>query len=1679
MILETIIILLLTGTVASTSIIDLNNGLSAEVNEKQPQSPMCQNGIEYKKISTCQSLKSVEAREADWNRTYGTGNDERAYSIIATSDGGYALAGTTGTFEKDFWFVKVDSVGNMEWNRTKSFYLANNAHSAVQTVDGGYVVAGYSLFYNNQDMVLIKYDSSGNYQWWNRYGGTNSEAAYSLVQTANGSLISAGHTKSYGAGWEDFYLVSTDSTGNFQWQQTYGGSGSDYAECVIQTSNGGYALCGITDSFGAGGYDFLLVKTDSDGNMEWNCSYGGVSDEWAYSLIQTADGGYVIAGYTFSNGAGASDVWLVKTDVSGNMVWNKTYGGMDHDFASCIVQTYDGGYAVAGSTESFGAGNNDFWVFKTDSAGNMVWNKTFGGSNVDVARSMIQTDDGGYAIAGGTSSFGAGREDFWLIKLATPTYIGDVYIRADGSIDPSEAPISSLDNVTYTVTGNINGSIIVERSNSLLDGDGYTLQGLGEDSSLGVWVYFHVNNVTIQNMNIEGFHGGIWLTDNSDCIVRENNVISNKFGVYIHHSLNGFFCDNNVENNGHGFYMQSTTLNNTLIRNNIESNEHGATIDSGCWYNRFYHNNFMNNSKVQAWSVWEGYVNYFDNGYPDGGNYWSDYAGVDEQSGPNQNQSGSDGLGDSPYIIDDSNVDHYPLMTSLGDLFTTSMRPIQVIAEPEALIANKSTAIQVDLLSTFYQCKKVIINVTYNFGTERYSETGRNGDGVTINPGLNRIYIPGGPTCQMQGEEWVVSEQAWSPLEEDDFFEWTSTGTDSSIESLVDPGDFIAETDETNNEMAVSKDIVESKSLRILVVPVYFPSIAQNPKVPSMNSQKEFLLGTYPIADNRLEWHMSSPMPFYETPPSADSFPAPLRFSEWLYKNVGIPITNLAKNLGYDRAVIVIHGLGQGKYWSGWAPGMLFRIPPQNRVPLFVDDAFLSLWDGSLVAHEIGHTYYLMHPHDTGPPVYDAWRFWVLKRSYEEYSRTFMSYSGKLPSSVPYSPVWIDKGRFDTDSKAYRGSFGFLTWNLFDQLTVAQTSVMVFSNDSEVIAISFYLFKNDTARIDSPWYRLSEGASDINLGSVGNYSIVLLNDLEQIVGRFGFNASFAVLHEINETLTLAETDCVTFAFNIPYIAGTKLIEIRNSTDHILASRVLTTNAPSVNITFPNGGETLIAGVDYTISWNGSDYDGDNITFTLAYSADAGKSWVPLLIESSQASHVWDTSKLKPGANYLIKVIATDGTNTCVDTSNSTFIVLDQTAPLINVFSPQNKTYNSGFIALTFEVNEPTSWIGYSLDSQANVTISGNTFINVEDEAHIVIVYANDTSGNMGSSKIVHFAVDSTYYDPWESSFIGLDGYPIIAFAVYNGRLYAAADSMLYVYDGSSWNIINVPTFVVSLEPYQDKLVVGGQGGLYSFDGTAFNLVFQVPTYVKVLGVYNNTLYAGTLLDKPPTLYYCNGSVDNPADWHVDTSFSSISNFSGPFGSIDSFEVCNNTMYVTSGNKVYSFNGTNWDIAKMYDDVYAFLDIEAYNGKLYLATRDSATRCPVYQGGSGFCGRVVEFDGDNWITVLDHDYWIYSLETYGDKLYAGTANKIFTYNGTDWETSFSSEEGAYYAISLITYDSKIYAGMGNGYIFEDPSPEALLNETVVVPEFQSFMILFILIPVTLLGAIITRKKDVRP
>ena len=309
-------------------------------------------------------------------RTYGGTSYEHAYSVQQTSDGGYIVAGFTNSFGAGGWdafLIKTDAYGNVQWTKTYGGWNQDEARSVHQTSDGGYILAGATNSFGagSYDFLLIKTDANGNIIWAKTYGGTNYEDAYFVQQTSDGGYIVVGATNSFGAGGHDIFLIKTDTNGNIIWAKTYGGTNYDYAYSVQQTSDGGYIVAGLTTSFGASGYDIFLIKTDGNGNIIWTKTYMGTFEDGAYYVQQTSDGGYILAGYTSSFGAGDYGIFLIKTDANGNIIWAKTYRGTDDEQAYSVKQTSDGGYIVAGRTRSFGAGSWDVFLVKTDANGNI------------------------------------------------------------------------------------------------------------------------------------------------------------------------------------------------------------------------------------------------------------------------------------------------------------------------------------------------------------------------------------------------------------------------------------------------------------------------------------------------------------------------------------------------------------------------------------------------------------------------------------------------------------------------------------------------------------------------------------------------------------------------------------------------------------------------------------------------------------------------------------------------------------------------------------------------------------------------------------------------------------------------------------------------------------------------------------------------------------------------------------------------------------------------------------------------------------------------------------------------------------------------------------------------------------------------------------------------------------
>lgn len=271
----------------------------------------------------------------------------------------------------------------------------------------------------------------GKLAWKKTFGGVERDGGSSVQQTPDEGFMIAGYTWSSGSGMDDVYLVRTDAAGGELWAKTVGGPGSDWAESARLLPDGGFIIAGATNSFGAGGLDVYLVRIVQNGDTLWTRTYGGPDDDWGFSVQLTNDGGYVIAGMTQSFGEGGCDVYLLRTDSLGDTVWTRTYGGADDDWGFSVRTTLDGGYVVSGWTESFGAGRHDALLVKIDSRGNEQWRKTYGGSREEWGFSVEQTMEGGYIVAGYTWTYGDPRSQVYLVgtnedgdSVWTKNYVG-------------------------------------------------------------------------------------------------------------------------------------------------------------------------------------------------------------------------------------------------------------------------------------------------------------------------------------------------------------------------------------------------------------------------------------------------------------------------------------------------------------------------------------------------------------------------------------------------------------------------------------------------------------------------------------------------------------------------------------------------------------------------------------------------------------------------------------------------------------------------------------------------------------------------------------------------------------------------------------------------------------------------------------------------------------------------------------------------------------------------------------------------------------------------------------------------------------------------------------------------------------------------------------------------------
>ena len=484
----------------------------------------------------------AQAPAIEWQKCLGGTSEDIANSIKQTSDGGFIVAGETSSNNGDvwgnhggydYWVVKLNSSGGILWQKCLGGQDWDVAYSIQQTSDGGFIVAGYTESYygdvwgnhGGSDYWVVKLNSSGDILWQKCLGGTGDDEAHSIQQTSDRGFIVAGYTESNdddvsdNHGGKDYWVVKLNSSGDIEWQKCLGGTSYDYANSIQQASDGGFIVAGFTLSNDGdvsgnhenGNSDSWVVKLNSLGDIEWQKCLGGTSGDWANSIQQTSDGGFIVAGGTDSNDGdvsgnhGYSDYWVVKLNSSGDILWQKCLGGTNPDIAHSIQETSDGGFIVAGDTDSNdgdvsrnNGDNNDYWVVKLNSSGDIEWQKCLGGTYTDIAHSIQETSDGGFIVAGhagskdGDVSWNHGNYDAWVVKLTNePGRINEIENYNLLSIYPNpftENAIITFDNPKNEkyrlLIIDVTGKVVMEINEIF----GNTVEIDGSNLSAGVYV---------------------------------------------------------------------------------------------------------------------------------------------------------------------------------------------------------------------------------------------------------------------------------------------------------------------------------------------------------------------------------------------------------------------------------------------------------------------------------------------------------------------------------------------------------------------------------------------------------------------------------------------------------------------------------------------------------------------------------------------------------------------------------------------------------------------------------------------------------------------------------------------------------------------------------------------------------------------------------------------------------------------------------------------------------------------------------------------------------------------------------------------------------------------------------------------------------------------------------------
>ncbi|MBL4658332.1 MAG: SprB repeat-containing protein, partial [Flavobacteriales bacterium] len=413
----------------------------------------CLNSIQdYDEISIdCGGVQCAECSPGipTFQSAIGGPTSEFGYSVTQTSDGGYIVGGYTNSYgqgSNDLYLVKTNSLGDTAWTKTYGGTSIDDGYTVQQTTDGGYLMVGSTqMGPGGQSIYVVKVNSVGDSIWERAYGGASSDDARGAVETIDGGYVIAGSTYNQGAGTSDAYLFKINGLGDTLWSRSYGGTSSEYFQDVKQTIDGGFIVTGTTQSFGAGGIDVYLIKTDSLGDTLWTRTFGSSSSDYGESVIEVSTGGYLIGGYS-QLGPGAYAAYMVRTDASGNTLWTRAYGGTASEKAYAVIENSFGEFIMVGSTTSFGFGVKDLYFLKVNSSGALMVAKTFGGALDDEANGIGLCSDGGYIICGNTKNFSGSDQKIYLIKTD-----------ADGvALGCLQSGTSTSEEAPATITGSTN-----------------------------------------------------------------------------------------------------------------------------------------------------------------------------------------------------------------------------------------------------------------------------------------------------------------------------------------------------------------------------------------------------------------------------------------------------------------------------------------------------------------------------------------------------------------------------------------------------------------------------------------------------------------------------------------------------------------------------------------------------------------------------------------------------------------------------------------------------------------------------------------------------------------------------------------------------------------------------------------------------------------------------------------------------------------------------------------------------------------------------------------------------------------------------------------------------------------------------------------------------------------------